>query len=55
MRVLATLTTFTGCLFLFGAVFGHGDLGEPVVRALFGANAFVLLVWTPVIWSMRDE
>jgi len=55
MRVLATLTTFLGCLFLFGAVFGHGTLGEPVVRVLFGMNAFVMLVWTPVIWSMRDE
>ena len=55
MRVLATLTAFLGCLFLFGAVFGHGDLGEPVVRVLFGMNAFVMLVYTPVIWSMRDE
>tara|TARA_R100000426_G_C4794088_1_gene99834 strand:- start:256 stop:468 length:213 start_codon:yes stop_codon:yes gene_type:complete len=55
MRVLATLTAFLGCLFLFGAVFGHGDLGEPVVRVLFGMNAFVMLFWTPIIWSHRND
>ena len=55
MRVLATLTAFTGCLFLYGAVFGHGDLGEPVVRVLFGMNAFVMLFWTPIIWSHRND
>tara|TARA_B100000282_G_C31363448_1_gene323378 strand:+ start:87 stop:299 length:213 start_codon:yes stop_codon:yes gene_type:complete len=55
MRVLATLTAFLGCLFLFGAVFGHGDLGEPVVRVLFGMNAFLFLFWSPFIWSLGNE
>ena len=55
MRLLATLTTFLGCLLLFGAVFGHGDLGEPVVRVLFGFNAFLFLFWSPFIWSLGYE
>lgn len=55
MRVLATLTAFLGCLFLFGALFGHGQLGEPVVRALFGMNAFLFLFWSPFIWGLGNE
>ena len=44
MRVLATLTAFLGCLFLFGAVFGHGDLGEPVVRSVVRNERFPVFI-----------
>tara|TARA_R100001086_G_scaffold24763_1_gene11759 strand:+ start:443 stop:715 length:273 start_codon:yes stop_codon:yes gene_type:complete len=55
MRVLAILTTFLGCLFLYGGFFGHGRLADPVVSALFFTNAGVMFFWTPFIWMMRDD
>lgn len=55
MRFLAILTTFLGCLFLYGGFFGHGRLADPVVSALFFVNAGVMFFWTPFIWMMRDE
>jgi len=55
MRVLAILTTFLGCLFLYGGFFGHGRLADPVVNALFFTNAGVMFFWTPFIWMMRDD
>jgi len=49
MQTLSKIVSNIATVFMCGALFGYGELGDAPIKILMGASAFTLYLWSIVI------